>query len=68
MRKILLENLDEGISIEHFEGNIEFKNVWFSYNDSDWILKNVSFKVNKGETCCLYRRNWCRKNYNNKSH
>ena len=45
-----VEDLDEGMSIEHLHGDIEFKNVWFSYNDSDWILKNISFKVKKGET------------------
>jgi len=45
-----LEDLNEGMSIEHFNGDIEFKNVWFSYNESSWILKNVSFKVRSGET------------------
>ncbi|MGH4122510.1 MAG: ABC transporter ATP-binding protein [Clostridium sp.] len=45
-----LEDLDEGRSIENLQGDIEFKNVWFSYNNSDWILKNVCFKVKKGET------------------
>ena len=45
-----LEDLEVGRSIEKLQGDIEFKNVWFSYNDSDWILKNVCFKVKKGET------------------
>jgi len=45
-----LEDLDEGRSIENLQGDIEFNNVWFSYNNSDWILKNVCFKVKKGET------------------
>lgn len=27
-------------------GNIEFKNVWFSYVDEEWILKDVSFTIN----------------------
>ncbi len=31
------------------KGNIEFKNVWFAYNDEDYVLKNVSFKINAGE-------------------
>ncbi|MGK0469512.1 ABC transporter ATP-binding protein, partial [Clostridium sp.] len=44
-----LEDLDEGMSID-LQGDIEFKNVWFSYDNSEWILKNISFKVNKGET------------------
>lgn len=36
--------------LEHFEGNIEFRNVWFAYVGEDWVLKNVSFKVNAGDT------------------
>lgn len=34
-------------------GNIEFKNVWFAYLDEDWVLKNISFQVNKGESLAL---------------
>jgi ABC-type multidrug transport system fused ATPase/permease subunit len=34
-------------------GDIEFKNVWFYYNNEDYVLKNVSFKVNKGETIAI---------------
>ncbi|RKY83782.1 ABC transporter ATP-binding protein, partial [candidate division KSB1 bacterium] len=33
--------------------SIEFKNVWFAYNDEDYILKNISFKVNKGEKIAI---------------
>jgi ATP-binding cassette, subfamily B, multidrug efflux pump len=45
-----LEDLDKGIGLNTIEGNIEFKNVWFSYDDKNWILKDISFKLNKGET------------------
>lgn len=34
-------------------GAIEFKNVWFAYNNENWVLKNVSFTVNPGETIAL---------------
>ncbi|TJZ59818.1 ABC transporter ATP-binding protein [Sphingobacterium olei] len=34
-------------------GEIEFKNVWFAYNDEKWILKDVNFKVRAGETLAL---------------
>lgn len=53
------EVLDEEISVVEgtFDGNteeigtVEFKNVSFKYPDADeYILKNISFKVNKGET------------------
>ena len=45
-----IEDLDLGIGMDHFEGNIEFKNVWFSYNNKDWILKDISFTLSKGQT------------------
>jgi ATP-binding cassette, subfamily B, multidrug efflux pump len=32
------------------KGDIEFKNVWFAYNDREWVLKDVSFSVKGGET------------------
>jgi ATP-binding cassette subfamily B multidrug efflux pump len=35
------------------EGNVELKNLWFAYNDEDWVLKNVSFSVKQGETVAL---------------
>ncbi len=34
-------------------GKIEFQNVWFAYKKEDWILKNVSFTVNAGESTAL---------------
>ncbi|WP_009609839.1 ABC transporter ATP-binding protein [Caldanaerobacter subterraneus] len=38
------------IPLEEVKGKIEFKNVWFSYNGKEWVLKDVSFEVNPGET------------------
>ncbi len=35
---------------EHIKGEVEFKDVWFAYNDEDYVLKNINFKVNEGET------------------
>ena len=34
-------------------GQIEFKNMWFAYIDENWVLKNVSFNVQPGETLAL---------------
>ncbi len=34
-------------------GEIEFRNVWFAYQDEDWILKDVSFKVAPGERVAI---------------
>ena len=49
---IVPEVVDEpdAIELDHIEGNIEFKNVWFSYLPDEWVLKDVSFKVNAGDT------------------
>ena len=33
------------VDVDHFEGEIEFKNVWFAYNNEDWILQDVSFHI-----------------------
>ena len=49
---IVPEVVDEpdAIELEHVEGNIEFRNVWFSYLPDEWVLRDVSFKVNAGDT------------------
>ncbi|NDG53367.1 MAG: ABC transporter ATP-binding protein, partial [Flavobacteriia bacterium] len=39
--------------LDNCRGDIEFKNVWFAYNDEDWVLRDVSFKVSAGETLAL---------------
>jgi len=41
------------IDARHIKGDIEFKNVWFAYNNEDWILKNISFEVKQGQTIAL---------------
>jgi ATP-binding cassette, subfamily B, multidrug efflux pump len=34
-------------------GRIEFQNVWFAYKDEDWVLKDVSFAVEPGQSIAL---------------
>lgn len=41
---------EDAIEIGEVKGEIEFKNVWFSYVPDEWVLKDVSFKVKAGET------------------
>lgn len=36
---------EDAIELNHFDGDIEFKNVWFAYKNENWILKDVSFKI-----------------------
>jgi len=33
-----------------FDGKIEFKEVWFAYSEENWVLKDVSFTIEPGET------------------
>lgn len=42
-----------GIHSGVIEGKVEFKNVWFAYNDENYVLKDVSFRINKGETLAI---------------
>ena len=45
--------VDDGtLEVAHFE-SIEFRNVWFAYNGEEWVLKNVSFRVQRGERVAL---------------
>ena len=43
----------DAIEIDHVEGKIEFKNVWFAYKDEEWILKDVSFTIEPKQTCAF---------------
>lgn len=40
-------------SILHFKGKIEFNNLSFAYTDENYVLKNLSFTVNPGETVAI---------------
>jgi ATP-binding cassette subfamily B protein len=40
------------LEIDHFE-SVEFRDVCFAYNEPEWVLKNVSFRVNRGERVAL---------------
>ncbi len=40
----------DAIELEHIEGEIEFKDVWFSYKPGEWVLKGVSFHVMPKQT------------------
>jgi ATP-binding cassette, subfamily B, multidrug efflux pump len=38
---------------QKLKGEIEFRNVWFAYNEENWVLKDISFHVKPGETLAL---------------
>jgi len=48
-QKSPIQDPENPISAKDIKGDIEFKNVWFAYNEEDYVLKNVSFRINEGE-------------------
>ncbi len=53
--RTMVSDPESPVQLANIQGNIEFRNVWFAYNGSDtekpeWVLKDVSFTINAGET------------------
>lgn len=44
-----VRNAPDAVHVESFRGRIEFRHVWFAYKEGEWVLKDVSFKVEPGE-------------------
>lgn len=59
--KELLEDLETGTELKDVKGKIEFKNVWFSYDNKNWVLKNVSFTIEPGQSVALVGKTGCGK-------
>ncbi|MEK6553065.1 MAG: ABC transporter ATP-binding protein [Bacteroidota bacterium] len=51
--RTIIENSDNPTQLPTVRGEIEFKNVWFAYNPEDYVLRNVSFRINPGETIAI---------------
>ena len=47
--KSVIQEIDNPIRPEKIEGKIEFKNVWFAYENENWVLKDVSFVIQPGQ-------------------
>lgn len=47
------ENIGKGRTIEKLTGEIEFRNVSFSYDSREPVLKNISFHVRPGERIAI---------------
>ena len=50
--------------LEKVDGNIEFKNVVFAYNQNKLILNDINFKINAGEMIGFVGKSGVRKNNN----
>ena len=51
--KPIIKNVENAKKIGKIKGFVEFKDVSFSYDENTKVLKNVNFKVNKGEKIAL---------------
>ena len=43
----------DAIELDHIEGDVEFRDVWFAYEPGQWVLKGVSFHVSPRQTVAL---------------
>ncbi|HJX90325.1 MAG TPA: ABC transporter ATP-binding protein [Pyrinomonadaceae bacterium] len=50
---IAILNPAKALKASRARGRIEFENVWFAYNDENWVLKDVSFTVEPGQSIAL---------------
>ena len=50
-----IEDFSSGKELKEIKGKLEFKNVWFKYNENDenWVLKDISFCIEPTETIAL---------------
>ncbi len=51
--KTFIKNPDEPIELKSVQGKIDFKNVWFAYEDENYVLKDVSLSINPGESVAI---------------
>src|SRR5215470_10961368 len=56
---VTIQSPQEAVRLENPRGEIEFRNVWFSYkissepSDEDWVLRDVSFRMSPGQTFAI---------------
>jgi len=56
---VTIETSDEAVRMDNPRGEIEFRNVWFSYklggepSEDDWVLRDVSFRMSPGQTFAI---------------
>lgn len=51
--KTFVQNPDNPIELKNVKGDISFKDVWFAYEDDNYVLKNISFDIKAGESVAI---------------
>lgn len=46
----IVQDAASPVHLHDVRGEIEFRNVWFAYTGTEWVLKDASFKILPGET------------------
>jgi ATP-binding cassette subfamily B protein len=44
---------DGSLAAPAMQGKVEFKNVWFAYNEENYVLKDISFSLDAGDTLAI---------------
>lgn len=50
---VLIKNTDQAVINQNVNGKIAFKNVYFAYNETDYVLENVSFELAPGKSIAI---------------
>ncbi|MDP2366297.1 MAG: ABC transporter transmembrane domain-containing protein, partial [Ignavibacteria bacterium] len=48
-----INNPENPVKLNGVKGDIQFKDVWFAYDDENYVLKNINFRINPGETVAI---------------
>ncbi len=48
-----ITSLKDPVVKRHIKGKIEFQNVWFAYNEEEYVLKDISFRIEPGESIAI---------------
>ena len=48
-----IKNPPDPVTPDHFEGRVEFKDVWFAYEQEQWVLKGVNLVIAPGERVAI---------------
>jgi len=50
---VLIKNSDHAVIKQNVDGKISFKNVYFAYNEPEYVLENISFELEPGKSVAI---------------